>query len=87
MFKQNQHWPTTSTPPIEEQYIVIPGKTDGSEESWQNSVDGCRLVALLEELRACKDDEQQRSWALHEDEHTITSHLTDLLDLLVCWAW
>ncbi|KAK8405388.1 hypothetical protein O3P69_001728 [Scylla paramamosain] len=57
-------------------------KTDGSEESWQHSVDGCRLVALLEELRACKDDEQQRSWALHEDEHTIASHLTDLLDLL-----
>lgn len=56
---------------------------DGGVDKWQQSSDGRRLVELLEKLRECKDDEQQRSWALHEDEHTITTHLSDLLDLLV----
>lgn len=56
---------------------------DGGADKWQQSSDGRRLVELLEKLRECKDDEQQRSWALHEDEHTITTHLSDLLDLLV----
>lgn len=68
---------------IEGQHL-IPGNKDAGQDSWQHSVDGCRLVELLEELRACKDDEQQRSWALHEDEHIIAAHLTDLLELLVC---
>ncbi|XP_071534266.1 NCK-interacting protein with SH3 domain isoform X2 [Panulirus ornatus] len=55
---------------------------DGGANKWQQSSDGRHLVELLEKLRECKDDEQQRSWALHEDEHTISTHLTDLLDLL-----
>lgn len=55
-------------------------------EKWQQSSDGCHLVELLERLRECKDDEQQRSWAVHEDEHTIATHLSDLLDLLVSTA-
>ncbi|KAK7066412.1 hypothetical protein SK128_025838 [Halocaridina rubra] len=57
-------------------------KVDGISEKWQQSTDGRRLVELLEKLRECKDDEQQRSWALHEDEFTIATHLTNLLDLL-----
>ncbi|XP_069983091.1 NCK-interacting protein with SH3 domain isoform X2 [Penaeus vannamei] len=57
-------------------------QVDGGADKWQQSSDGRRLVELLEKLRECKDDEQQRSWALHEDEHTITTHLSDLLDLL-----
>ncbi|XP_042870850.1 NCK-interacting protein with SH3 domain-like isoform X1 [Penaeus japonicus] len=57
-------------------------QVDGGVDKWQQSSDGRRLVELLEKLRECKDDEQQRSWALHEDEHTITTHLSDLLDLL-----
>ena len=50
---------------------------------WQNSGDGRKLVALLEKMRECKDDEQQRSWALYEDEHIISTHLNDLLEILV----
>ncbi|XP_068251129.1 NCK-interacting protein with SH3 domain [Palaemon carinicauda] len=57
-------------------------QVDGVSEQWQQSSDGRHLVELLEKLRECKDDEQQRSWALHEDEYTIATHLTDLLDLL-----
>ncbi|KAG7168142.1 NCK-interacting protein with SH3 domain-like [Homarus americanus] len=59
---------------------------DGEGDKWQQSSDGRHLVELLEKLRECKDDEQQRSWALHEDEHTISTHLSDLLDLLVFGA-
>ncbi|XP_045605711.1 NCK-interacting protein with SH3 domain isoform X2 [Procambarus clarkii] len=55
---------------------------DGVGDKWQQSSDGRHLVDLLEKLRECKDDEQQRSWALHEDEHTISTHLSDLLELL-----
>ncbi|XP_069945387.1 NCK-interacting protein with SH3 domain isoform X2 [Cherax quadricarinatus] len=55
---------------------------NGAGDKWQQSSDGRHLVELLEKLRECKDDEQQRSWALHEDEHTISTHLSDLLDLL-----
>ncbi|KAK4319971.1 hypothetical protein Pmani_009130 [Petrolisthes manimaculis] len=64
---------------------ILASKEDNggnSENSWRESGDGVRLAGLLERLRECKDDEQQRSWALHEDEHTISSHLTNLLDLL-----
>lgn len=64
-------------------YTYLPDQVDGGADKWQQSSDGRRLVELLEKLRECKDDEQQRSWALHEDEHTITTHLSDLLDLLV----
>lgn len=60
---------------------------DGGANRWQQSSDGRHLVELLEKLRECKDDEQQRSWALHEDEHTISTHLSDLLDLLVRYVY
>ncbi|CAL4060016.1 unnamed protein product, partial [Meganyctiphanes norvegica] len=55
---------------------------DNSKSSWQSSSDGRKLVELLERLRELKDDDQQRSWALHEDEYTIATHLNALLDLL-----
>nr|XP_027222253.1 NCK-interacting protein with SH3 domain-like [Penaeus vannamei] len=37
-------------------------QVDGGADKWQQSSDGRRLVELLEKLRECKDDEQQRSW-------------------------
>ena len=45
--------------------------------------DGKRLQKIFQELAACKDDSQQRSWFLHEDEHAITGHLEELLSILV----
>jgi len=31
-----------------------------------------------------KDDSQQRSWFLHEDEQTICQHIKELIAILVC---
>ncbi|KAH3717720.1 NCK-interacting protein with SH3 domain-like [Dreissena polymorpha] len=41
-----------------------------------------RLCELFSQLTACKDDSQQRSWALHEDEGTISTCLLDMLSIL-----
>ena len=39
---------------------------------------------IFSEMAACKDDSQQRSWALHEDESVITEYLQELISILVC---
>ncbi|XP_072027426.1 NCK-interacting protein with SH3 domain-like [Amphiura filiformis] len=41
-----------------------------------------RLQVIFQELTECKDDSQQRSWALHEDERIITDHLQELITIL-----
>ncbi|XP_033109564.1 NCK-interacting protein with SH3 domain-like [Anneissia japonica] len=41
-----------------------------------------RLQVIFSELTSCKDDAQQRSWALHEDESIITEYLEELLSIL-----
>jgi hypothetical protein len=38
---------------------------------------------LLEELATAKDDDQQRSWILHEDEQTLKDNLSELKSILV----
>ena len=47
------------------------------------SHDAQRLDVIFSELTACKDDSQQRSWALHEDEAIIQEYLQELLSILV----
>ena len=47
-----------------------------------SSPDARSLESVLQQLAAVKDDNQQRNWALHEDEHIIESALRRLLDLL-----
>ena len=45
--------------------------------------DAVRLQVIFSELKACKDDSQQRGWALHEDEAVIIEYLEELLSILV----
>ena len=49
----------------------------------ENNHDAVRLAAILEELADCKDDSQQRSWFLHEDEAIITGYLEELISIAV----
>ena len=49
----------------------------------ESSKDAVRLEVIFSEMAACKDDSQQRSWALHEDESVITEYLTELVSILV----
>lgn len=46
------------------------------------SHDAQRLTVIFTELTACKDDSQQRSWALYEDEAIICEYLEELLSIL-----
>lgn len=41
-----------------------------------------RLEVIFTELVSCKDDSQQRSWALHEDEAIISEYLEELQAIL-----
>ncbi|XP_061178898.1 NCK-interacting protein with SH3 domain-like [Saccostrea echinata] len=46
------------------------------------SHDHVRIRELLEKITECKEDSQQRSWALHEDQHIISGYLEELLSIL-----
>jgi len=45
-----------------------------------------RLQEIFFELTDCKDDSQQRGWAVHDDEGPITALLEELLQILVSVA-
>ncbi|KFP67329.1 NCK-interacting protein with SH3 domain, partial [Cariama cristata] len=45
-----------------------------------------RLEVIFADLARHKDDAQQRSWALYEDENVICCYLEELLRILVCYA-
>lgn len=45
--------------------------------------DAQRLRLVLKELVSCKEDAQQRSWELYEDEAVISEYLHELSSILV----
>lgn len=45
--------------------------------------DAKRLHVIFSELTSCKDDAQQRSWMLHEDEAVIIDYVKELTSILV----
>lgn len=47
--------------------------------------DANRLKHIFKELTDCKEDSQQRSWMLYEDEHVITEYITELISILVSY--
>ncbi|KAK9711317.1 SPIN90/Ldb17, leucine-rich domain [Popillia japonica] len=44
--------------------------------------DASRLKIIFNELTSCKEDSQQRSWMLHEDESVIKEYLRELIQIL-----
>lgn len=48
------------------------------------SPDAKTIRTIFNRLTQCKEDEQQRSWALHEDESMILDNLRKLNKILVC---
>lgn len=46
--------------------------------------DASRLKIIFNELTSCKEDSQQRSWMLHEDESVIKDYIIELISILVC---
>ena len=49
----------------------------------EDTYDARRLKLLFNELKLCKDDCQQRSWALHDDECVIRNYLNEVISILV----
>lgn len=49
-----------------------------------NTHDAKRLQYIFSQLTDCKNDTEQRSWMLYEDEEDIVQFLEELLDILVC---
>ncbi|XP_074031467.1 NCK-interacting protein with SH3 domain isoform X2 [Leptinotarsa decemlineata] len=44
--------------------------------------DASRLKIIFNELTSCKEDSQQRSWMLHEDEDVIKEYIMELISIL-----
>lgn len=63
--------------------IMQENSSNVSEEELLATHDGTCLHALVQELVKCKDDSQQRSWSLHEDEAAITKCLKNVISILV----
>ncbi|KAF5304952.1 hypothetical protein FQA39_LY09426 [Lamprigera yunnana] len=45
--------------------------------------DASRLKIIFNELTSCKEDSQQRSWMLHEDEEVIKEYISELISILL----
>ena len=45
--------------------------------------DAIRLDEMFSELKMFKDDSQQRTWALYEDEAAVDEYLQEMLSILV----
>ena len=53
------------------------------EEALLQSNDGQQLITILDELTEHKEDSQQRSWAVHDDEGILHKLLKNLHSILV----
>ncbi|XP_071807661.1 NCK-interacting protein with SH3 domain-like [Asterias amurensis] len=64
----------------------LQGMSNSSVSNGSLSIEGSkdmeRLMVIFSELTDCKNDSQQRSWALHEDEAVISEYLEELSSIL-----
>lgn len=54
-----------------------------SKMSIEETYDANRLKIIFTELTSCKEDSQQRSWMLYEDESIIMEYIKELTEILV----
>lgn len=58
------------------------GLLQSPDEFIEHTHDSLRLKAIFAKLSDCKNDSEQRTWMLHEDEEYIKRFLTELNDIL-----
>lgn len=63
--------------------LDVPSAISKVPDLIKRSPDAKKLTELFRMLSECKDDEQQRSWAVHEDEMMIQGSVADLQSILV----
>nr|XP_018904416.1 PREDICTED: NCK-interacting protein with SH3 domain [Bemisia tabaci] len=74
--------PSECVPNLENLLEILQRPLYARDSSVSDTFDGKRLQNILEELISCKEDSQQRSWELYEDESIIIEYLTELLSIL-----
>lgn len=62
---------------------LLAGELSMSARVLDSTHDARRLRLVLQELVSCKEDAQQRSWELYEDEAVISEYLHELISILV----
>lgn len=70
-------------PYLEAVAVHLAGKLETPKELLGSSNDAKRLQFIFSQLAECKNDSQQRSWMLYEDEEDIVLFLEELVDILV----
>lgn len=74
---------TASCPPVDTLLHLVSRPVPTPHSALESSLDARRLNLALSELTKCKDDQQQRSWALYEDQSIISEYLEEIAAILV----
>lgn len=79
--------PQTINPHLNEILHLLETSLVKHDEELEDTHDAIRLKHIFKELTDCKEDSQQRSWMLHEDEQVITELIMELISILVCFKF
>ncbi|CAG2067426.1 unnamed protein product, partial [Timema podura] len=75
--------PPLVTPHLDTILSHLQGPLPVPESIIEETYDARRLRVIFAEMNSCKEDSQQRSWMLHEDESTILEYIRELTSILV----
>lgn len=68
---------------LKKMLLLLQGPINVPQPMIEHTHDAKRLNVIFSELTSCKDDAQQRSWMLHEDEDVIIDYIKELTSILV----
>ncbi|XP_069703859.1 NCK-interacting protein with SH3 domain isoform X2 [Periplaneta americana] len=74
--------PSSVTPQLNAMLAHLQGPLVASQPIIEETHDARRLRVIFTELTSCKEDSQQRSWMLYEDETTIIEYIQELISIL-----
>ncbi|XP_049792727.1 NCK-interacting protein with SH3 domain [Schistocerca nitens] len=72
----------TCRPKLRSLLAAVQGPLSAPRAVLAETHDAYRLRVIFSELTSCKNDSQQRSWSLHEDEAVICDYLDELISIL-----
>jgi hypothetical protein len=75
--------PPSVTPQLNAMLVHLQGPLAAPQPFIEETHDARRLRVIFTELTSCKEDSQQRSWMLYEDETTIVEYIQELISILV----
>ena len=75
--------PPSVSPQLNAMLMHLQGPLAAPQPFIEETHDARRLRVIFTELTSCKEDSQQRSWMLYEDETTIIEYIQELISILV----